>query len=94
MTDFKKDDFSQNRSFIPKHHKVVLVGSFCRLEYKPLKNYYNQSIGLKQNTGAEKTFDDFNRAKERIKQQIINSDKTQDNSLVYTAISQFKKNNE
>lgn len=94
MTDFEKDDFSQNRDFIPKPRKDVLVGSFCRLEYKPLKNYYNQSIGLKQNSGAKKTVDDFNKAKERIKQQIISSDKTQDNSLVYTAISQFKKNNE
>ena len=94
MTDFKQNDFSQNRNFIPKHHKDVLVGSFCRLEYKALKNYYNQIVGLKQNAGAKKTVDDFNKAKERIKRQIINSDKTQDNSLVYTAISQFKKNNE
>ena len=94
MTDFKQNDFGQTESGSPKYHKDILVGSFCRLEYKPLKNYYNQSIGLKQKSGARKTFDDFNRAKERIKQQIINSDKTQDNSLVYTAISKFNKNNE
>ena len=94
MTDFKQNDFSQDRDFIPKHHKDVLVGSFCRLEYKPLKNYYSQIVGLKQNAGAKKTVDDFNKAKERIKQQIIISDKTQDNSLVYTAMTQFKKRKE
>lgn len=94
MTDFKKNGFSQTKNRSPKYHKDILVGSFCRLEYKPLKNYYNQSVGIKQNAGARKTVDDYNKAKERIRQQIINSDKTQDNSLVYTAISQFKKNNE
>ena len=94
MTDFKQNDFSQDRDFIPKHHKDVLVGSFCRLEYKTLKNYYSQIVGLKQNAGAKKTVDDFNKAKERIKQQIIISDKTQDNSLVYTAMTQFKKRKE
>ena len=95
MTDFKQNDFGQTESVSPKYHKDILVGSFCRLEYKPLKNYYKQNNSFgKNNNVVKKSFDDFNRAKERIKQQIINSNKTQDNSLVYTAISQFKKNNE
>ena len=94
MTDFKQNDFGQTKNKSPKYHKDILVGSFCRLEYKPLENYYKQNDSFgKQNT-ARRSFDEFNKAKERIKQQIISSDKTQDNSLVYTAISQFKKNNE
>ena len=95
MTDFKQNDFGQTESVSPKYHKDILVGSFCHLEYKPLQNYYKPNNFFdKNNNGAKKSFDDFNRAKERIKQQIISSDKTQDNSLLYTAISQFKKNNE
>lgn len=94
MTDFKQKDFSQYRDVSQKHLRDVFVGSFCRLEYKPLKNYYRQNDNFGKNNTARKSFDEFNRAKERIKQQIINSDKTQDNSLVYTAISKFNKNNE
>ncbi len=94
MTDFKQNDFGQTGNRLPKYHKDVLVGSFCRLEYKPLKNYYQQNNNFGKNNTVRKSVDDFNKAKERIKQQIISSDKTQDNSLVYTAISQFKKNNE
>lgn len=36
----------------------------------------------------------LNKAKEKIKQQIIASDKSPDNSVIYTAITQFKKANE
>ena len=94
MTDFKQNDFGQTENRSPKYHKDILVGSFCRLEYKPLKNYYKQTNNFSKNNTARKSFDEFNKAKERIKQQIISSDKTQDNSLAYTAMSQFKKNNE
>lgn len=94
MTDFKINDFSQNNNKAPKHPRDVLVGSFCRLEYKPFTCYYKQNDNLNKNNAAEKSFDDFNKAKERIKQKIITADKTQDNSLLYTAMSQFKNNNE
>ena len=36
----------------------------------------------------------LNKAKERIKQNLISSDKSQDNSVIYTAITHFKKTNE
>ncbi|MBR5904807.1 MAG: hypothetical protein IKZ49_04765 [Alphaproteobacteria bacterium] len=36
----------------------------------------------------------FDAAKERIKNKLIESDKTADNSILYTAITQFKKTNE
>jgi len=36
----------------------------------------------------------FDAAKERIKNKLIESDKTPDNSVLYTAITQFKKTNE
>lgn len=90
MADFKQKDISQNINQVPKHIRDVLVGSFCRLKYKDLKKRYKQNDVLNQ----QKSFDDFNRAKEYIKQQIITADKSQDNSLAYTAMSQFKKDNE
>ena len=36
----------------------------------------------------------FDEAKEKIKQTIISSDTSKDNSVLYTAITQFKKTNE
>ena len=97
MTDFKQNEFGQYREEAPKHSNNVLVGEFARfLNESLIKNYYKQSkdSGLLYNNSQKKSFDDFNRAKERIKQQIINADNSQDNSLVYTAMTQFKKRKE
>ncbi len=85
MTDFKTQNISQDNKTTPKHLRDVLVGSFCRLKYKDLQNRYNQN--------QTENFIEFNKAKESIKQKIIDADKSQDNSLVYTVITQFKKDN-
>ena len=98
-TDFNKNEFSQ-KIRAPKHLNDVLVGRFCRLSYEPLnKNYYNQnheSKTLKQygNLHIEKEIKDFDKAKERMKQKMIASDNSTDNSVIYTAINQFKKKND
>ena len=95
--DFNKNEFSQKIQK-PKHPSDVLVGRFCRLDYGNLnKNYYNQkSENLKQygDLHIKKEIQDFDRAKERMKQKMIASDNSIDNSVIYTAITQFKKNNE
>lgn len=98
MTDFNnKDEFGQTIN-TPKRPSDVLVGKFCRLKYEDLdKNYYNQkSENLKQygDLQIKKEIQDFDRAKERMKQKMIASDKSKDNSVIYKAITQFKKNNE
>ena len=46
------------------------------------------------NKNAQKIKQDFNKAKEKIRQQLINSDNSGDKSAIYTAITQFKKTNE
>ena len=43
---------------------------------------------------AQKITQDFNKAKEKIRQQFIASDKSDDKATLYTAITQFKKTNE
>ena len=45
-----------------------------------------------QNRGVA-TVDAFDKAKESIRRQIIASDKSSDNSVIYTAITGFKKRN-
>lgn len=95
-TDFNKNEFSQNYNK-SKHHQDVLVGKFCRLRYVPWnKNYYNQKSeleNLKQysNLRVKKEIHDFDKAKERMKQKMIASDKSKDNTVLYTAMTQFKK---
>jgi len=94
--DVKIKDFSHDINKSPKHLRDVLVGSFCRLEYKAMKDYYKkkQNNNLDANVGFEKSFDEFNKAKERMKQQMISSDNSSDNRIIYTAISSFKKKKE
>lgn len=43
---------------------------------------------------AQKIKQDFNKAKEKIRQQLIASDNSDDKTALYTAITQFKKINE
>ena len=46
------------------------------------------------NKNAQKIKQDFNKAKEKIRQQLIASDNSDDKTALYTAITQFKKTNE
>ncbi len=94
--DFSKNDFGQTiRLKTPEHLKDVLVGKFCRLSYDDLnKDYYNQKIDNFKQYGKTEIVKDFDKAKERMKQQMISSDNSKDNSVLYTAMTQFKKNHE
>jgi len=49
---------------------------------------------LDQDKNAQKITQDFNKAKEKIRQQLIYLDKSDDKATLYTAITQFKKTNE
>ena len=95
--DFNKNEFGQNQK-TPKHQNGVLVGEFCRLQYEFLnKDYYNQKskdLGSCIKDDFEKSVQKFDKAKERMKQQMIISDNSKDNSVLYTAMTQFKKNHE
>ena len=78
MSDNVVKNFDENT-----HNKILL---YEKNLHKKLQHYSNESI--------IKNIEKFNQAKEQIKQKIIASDKSQDNSVLYTAITQFKKTNE
>ena len=61
--------------------------------YNELKKYFddNEVPGRKN---VEETTKALNEAKEKIKQEIIASDKSPDNSVLYAAIANFKKRHE
>lgn len=78
MSDNVVKNFYENT-----HNKILL---YEKNLHKKSQHYSNESI--------IKNIEKFNQAKEQIKQKIIASDKSQDNSVLYTAITQFKKTNE
>ena len=79
----------------------TLWQEYARLEYEVLNNQpttdknkiarYNE---LKKRFDIIKSEIALNKAKEKIKQKIITSDKSPDNSVVYAAMSNFKNSNE
>ena len=99
LTDFEYNDFGHAKQ-TSKHHDDVLVERFRRLRYESLnRNYYNQkpeSEKLKQygNLHIKQEIQDFDKAKERMKQKMISCDNSTDNSVICTAMTQFKKDKE
>ena len=73
--------------FYELKHNKDLLNSFIR-QNKSQKHYSTQSPDLQKN------IEEFNKAKEKIKQQLIASDKSTDKTALYTALTQFKKINE
>lgn len=105
MADYKINEFSE-KIFLNGERKQKsdpLWEESAQLEYEVLNNHHNQTKDpikiarykeLKKYFDIKKSEQALNRAKEQIKQRIIASDKSQDNSVVYTAITNFKKINE
>jgi hypothetical protein len=88
--DFEFDEhgsieFKTNRSF--KNAKNDLLTEFYRQKYKSLKNQ-NHPIDTKKKTDLNSQ---FTKACEDIKREMISLDKSRDNSVVYTAMANFKK---
>ena len=76
---------------------------FAQLEYEVLNNHHNPTKDpikiaryneLKKQLNIEESNRAFDMAREKIKQKIIASDESTDNSVLYTAITNFKKRNE
>ena len=62
-----------------------------------IKNHHGINISYPTSDpgkNAQKFAQDFNKAKEKIRQELIASDKSGDKTVVYTAMTQFKKINE
>ena len=77
-------------------HNNVLLQEFYRLR-KELSNQHYSTINpdkIARFNELQQSVQALNEAKEKIKQQMISSDNSSDNSVVYTAITNFKKTNE
>ncbi len=61
--------------------------------YKKLKNYFENGEPFDKES-AEKSKKALDEAMEKIKQEMIVSDKSSDNSVLYAAMAKFKKRNE
>ena len=83
--EYVKLEYEVLKSHNPTKNKIA--------RYNKLKEYFEQGkIVDKEN--AEKSAKALDDAIEKIKQQIIASDESPDNSVVYTALANFKKRNE
>lgn len=67
--------------------KSDLLAELYRQKYESLHNQ-NHSIDSDKNLNLNLR---FNQAKEKIKQKIISSDKSLDNNIIYTVMTNFKK---
>nr|MBQ0091522.1 hypothetical protein [Candidatus Enterousia merdequi] len=105
MADYKINEFGEIvfNNGIKKQTSDPLWEEYAQLEYEVLNNHHNPTKDpvkiaryneLKKHFDIKKSEDALNKAKERIKQRIIAADKSKDNSVVYTAMSTFKKTNE
>ena len=77
-------------------HNNVLLQEFYRLR-KELSNQHYSTINpdkIARFNELQKSMQALNKAKEKIKQQMISADNSSDNSVVYTAITNFKETNE
>ena len=73
--------------FYELKHNKDLLNSLIR-QNKSQKHYSTQQSDLQKN------IEKFNKVKEKIKQELIVSDKSNDKTAIYTALTQFKKTNE
>lgn len=105
MADYKIDE--DGTIIIPKGRNVLpdkdsLWVEYFKLEYEILKSHnptkdpikiarYHE---LKKQLNIEKSTKALDEAMEKIKKQIIASDESSDNSVLYAAMAKFKKRNE
>jgi len=104
MAEYKINEFGEiifdNNNRIDNES---LWEEYARLEYEVLNNHHNPTkdpVKIARYNELKKYFDvkkserAFDKAKEKIKSQMISADKSSDNSVLFTAISKFKKTNE
>ncbi|MCQ2574729.1 MAG: hypothetical protein MJ156_01315 [Alphaproteobacteria bacterium] len=78
--------------------KDPLWMEFCRLEQKNINHTLSQDQisrynDLKRHFDIKKTVDALQKAKDKIKHEIISKDSSPNNSVLYTAITKFDKRN-
>lgn len=105
MADYK---INKNGEIVFENGDRKVMGSdplfeeYTRLEYEVLNNHHNPTKDpvkiaryneLKKQLNIEKSTKALGEAIEKAKQQIIASDKSSDNSVLYAAMAKFKKRN-
>lgn len=102
MADYEINEFNKAifDNGVKKQKNNPLWEEYAQLEYEFINNQHNlakDSIKiaryneLKKYFDVKKTENALNQAKELIKQRMIAADKSPDNNVVYTAITNFKK---
>ena len=81
MSDNVDDELRNN-------HNKILLQDFYRLK-KEVSNQHYSTV----NPENLSKLNELEKAREKIKQEIISADKSPDNSVLYTAITKFKKRN-
>ena len=81
MSDNVDDELRNN-------HNKILLEDFYRLK-KEVSNQHYSTV----NPENLSKLNELEKAREKIKQEIISADKSPDNSVLYTAITKFKKRN-
>ena len=69
-----------------KHNKNLLN---TLIRQNNSQKYYST-----KQSDLQKNIEKFNKAKEKIRQELIASDTSKDKNAIYTALTQFKKTNE
>ena len=102
MVDYKINEFGEivfNNG--REQHQDPLWEEYAKLEYEVLNNHHSPTKDpvkiaryneLKKHFNVADSERALNRAKEKIRQRLINSDKSEDNAAIYTAMTQFKEN--
>jgi hypothetical protein len=105
VADYEINEFGEIvfNNGVRKQTTDPLWEEYARLEYEVLNNHHNPTKDpikiaryneLKKILDIKKSENALNKAKEEIKRRIIESDKSPNNSVIYTAMSNFKKTNE
>lgn len=71
------------------NHNNILLQEFYRLHQELSNKHYSTTDSEKNSK-----LNELEKAREKIKQEIIASDNSSDKSVLYTAITKFKKRNE
>ena len=105
MADYKINEFGEIvfKNGVRIQKSDPLREEYAQLEYEVLNNHHNPTkdpIKIARYNELKKYFDikkseqALNKAKEKIKQRMIASDKSPDNSVIYAAMTNFKETNE
>lgn len=93
--------FKDKKRIAPQYDP--LWKEFAQLEYEVLNNHHNPTKDpikiaryneLKKQLNIEESNRAFDDAIKKIRSEMIESDKSSDNSVLYTALANFKKRNE